>query len=234
MRTVLFLSIVLAALLPRPASAEDSLDAVIARTIHVYGGEAALRQVVALRQTGQITSRMRGGVGDTVREFERPDKLRVVTRYGTDTESRIVDGKSGWRQGQFVAGAPLDAMVLQAARFNLPLWLLDRKAQLVDNGTKTIEGHPVRALELPVAPGLMLTIDIDVASGMIVRTSGRGGQMPNGAPMEFITRYTDFRVVGGILFPFHEWSYANGFVTGDSILMKIEVLKALPPATFRP
>lgn len=217
------------------AVASGDIDRLVAKTVKAYGGEEALRNAPAVRHTGQVTSRMRGGAaGSIVREFERPNRLRVVIRYGSETEDRVYDGKTGWRQGKIVTGPPLDAMVLQAARMDLPLILLDRKRELVDRGRTTFEGKEVRTLELPLGSGLALTVDIDPASGHIVRSSGRGGDRGGGVPLEFVTSYMDFRMVDGLLHPFREGNFANGFVTGETTLSRVEVLKSLPPGTFRP
>lgn len=217
------------------AVASADIDRLVARTVKAYGGEKALRNAPAVRHTGQVTSTMRGGAaGSIVREFERPNRLRVVIRYGSETEDRVYDGKTGWRQGKAVTGPPLDAMVLQAARMDLPLILLDRKRDLVDRGTAADEGTELRALELPLGNGLALTVHIDPASGRIVRSSGTGGGRGGGPPLVFVTRYSDYRTVDGLLHPFREGNFANGFVTGETTLSKVEVLKSLPPGTFRP
>ncbi len=219
-----------------PARAGESLDGLLDRTLKAYGGVDVLRKAAAVRATGKVTSLLRGGLaGNIVREFERPDRLRVFIRYGaTDTEVRVYDGKTGWREGKAVTGPPLDAMVLQAARLALPLILSDRKAKLVDRGTSTVDGEELRTLDLPLGNGLMLTVGIDPVSGRIVRSSGAGGMGTGGRPLEFITRYSDYRFVDGALHPFREENYANGFVTGRTTLDRVEALDSFPPGTFRP
>ncbi len=218
-----------------PAKADGALDDLLQKTVAAYGGETALRNAPAERHTGKVTSLLRGGMtGDIVREFERPDKLRVVIRYGADTEVRVYDGKTGWREGKIVTGPPLDAMVLQVARMALPVNLLDRKDRLVDKGSTRFEGKEVRTLALPLGSGLTLTVDIDTATGRIVRSSGTGGTGMGGKPLEFVTRYDDYTMMNGILHPYKEGNFANGFVTGETTLTKVEHLPSFPPGTFRP
>lgn len=213
----------------------DELDALVGKVVEAYGGVEALRKAPAIRHTGKVTSLLRGGaVGEIVREFERPERLHVIIRYGTDTERRVYDGKTGWRDGRVVTGPPLDAMILQAARMGLPLVLRDRKGELADRGTSLEGGIELRTVELPLGNGLTLTVDIDPASGRIVRSTGRGGAGPGGRPLEFITRYSDYREVDGIVCPFREGNFANGFATGDTVLSKVELLGSLPQGTFRP
>jgi hypothetical protein len=55
-----------------------------------------------------------------------------------------------------------------------------------------------------------------------------------GKPLEFVTRYSDNRMVDGVLHPFREDNFANGFVTGETTLSRVEVLESFPPGTFRP
>ena len=225
----------LCAVLSAVARGGGDLDELIATTVKAYGGAERLRNASAVRETGKVAARMRGGMeGELVREFERPDRLRVVIRYGTGTEVRVYDGKTGWREGRVVTGPPLDAMVLQAARLALPLILLDRKAEIVDRGSRNVDGMELRTLDLPLGNGLNLTVGIDPGSGRIVLSSGTGGPGADGRPLEFVTRYGDFRIVDNVLHAFREENYAGGFPTGETTLHRVEHLESFPGGTFRP
>lgn len=222
-------------LLPAAAPASDSVDSVVRKSVEAYGGEPALRKSPHIRQFGTATSIMRTGVtGAIQREFTAPDRLRVQITFGRDVETRVYDGKSGWRMGKKVDGPQYDAMVLQAERIALPLSLLDNQRKLVDRGRGEVDGKAVRTLELPLGNGLKLTVDIDPATGRIVRSAGRGGEGMGGQPLEFVTGYSDFRKVGERLFAFKESNFANGFVTGETVLEKVELPAVLPASTFKP
>ncbi|HEX3582681.1 MAG TPA: hypothetical protein VH087_13020, partial [Thermoanaerobaculia bacterium] len=73
---------VLAALLliATSAFAASDLDAVIAKTIKTYGGEAAWQKVASIHERGVVDSSM-GGKGDMTRDWERAKKLRVDIQY---------------------------------------------------------------------------------------------------------------------------------------------------------
>lgn len=218
-----------------PVSAAESPDALVRKAVEAYGGERVLETARHIRQFGTTTSILRpGATGRIQREFTAPDRLRVQVDFPGDVETRIYDGKDGWRSGRKVDGPPFDAMVLQAARIALPLNLLRNLGKLVDRGAGTVDGKPVRTLELPLGKGLSLTVDIDPASGRILRSAGRGGEGMGGRPLEFVTGYSDFRKVGGVLFAHREGNFANGVVTGETVLERIELPAVLPPATFRP
>ncbi len=221
------------------ATASDGVESLVAKTVQAYGGEQALEKARHVREFGSTTSIMRPGLKGTIqREFTSPDKLRVQITFRYDVETRIYNGRDGWRMGEAVTGPQLDAMVLQAARIALPLNLARNRKKLVDKGRGEVEGKPVRTLELPLGNKLRLTVDIDPETGRIVRSAGRGGLGTmggmGGRPLEFITGYSDFRKVDGVLFAFREGNFANGMTTGETILEKIELPGTLPASTFKP
>lgn len=216
-------------------SAAESVDSVVRRAVDAYGGEKALEKARHIRQFGTTTSIMRPGAKGTIqREFTAPDRLRVQVVFPGDIEIRIYDGKDGWRSGRKVDGPPFDAMVLQAARIAMPLNLLRNRKKLVDRGTGSVDGKAVRTLELPLGGGLTLTVDIDPESGRIVRSAGRGGSGTGRPSLEFVTGYSDYRKVGEVLFAHREGNFANGVVTGETVLERIELPPTLPPSTFKP
>lgn len=207
------------------------------KVVGAYGGERALSQVVVLRETGRVGSKMRGVEGELLRVYRSPGDLRVEISYpGTEREVRVLSGKNGWRQGRPVSGPPFDAMVLQAARLALPRNLLEAAGKVEDLGAVQRDGRSLRVLSFPLGEGISMRVEIDPATGRILRSAGRSesgrGGMPGG--IEFITEYGDFREVDGVLFPFREKNIAMGTHTGDTVLDRIEILAAAPEGSFRP
>ena len=64
---------------------------------------------------------------------------------------------------------------------------------------------------------MTITIDVDPATGRIVRSTGRAGTM------SFTTAYSDFRTVNGLLIPFHEENSAMGMKTADIFLENVQI-----------
>lgn len=209
-------------------------EALIERIVEGYGGREALARAKAFRQRGSVTSLLHPGtVGRIERTYARPGRLRVVTHYpGAPDELRIVDGGRGWRNGAQADGARYAAMVLQAARLDLPALLDAWRQKVVDRGEASLDGQPLRVLALEVGPGLTVEARVDPASGRILRSAGSGPGP--GVPLEFVTVYSDFRKVGGVLFAFREGNWANGSTTGETILEQVELVPVLPEGTFRP
>ncbi|HZZ85865.1 MAG TPA: hypothetical protein VFE30_15125 [Anaeromyxobacteraceae bacterium] len=219
-----------------PARAADDLSHLLRRSVEVYGGAKALAKVGAVKQTGRVTAVMRGNAeGRLVRLYAAPRNLRVDIAYPDGNgESRVLQGERGWRQGQPAQGMQLAAMVLQAARLELPRVFFQDPEKVADAGVVERNGKKLRAVAVDLGGGLALSAEIDPETGYILHTSG-GGPIAGGMRIAFETDYSDFRKVNGILFAFHEDNFANGVHTGETFLDKVELLRAPPPAhTFKP
>ncbi|MEA2338601.1 MAG: hypothetical protein QOE82_2608 [Thermoanaerobaculia bacterium] len=211
----------LAALLVAASAHAQSLDDVVSNVIKEYGGKAAWAKVTSLRETGTVVPVMRKGDGKLTRTWQGPGKLNVEIVYPTNTEVRVVDGDHGTRNGTEVTGGNLDGMKLQAARLELPMLLDTKHASLKDLGV--VEGN--RAIEIPLSATLTLTVSIDTKTWHILRSSGKA------APLEFVVDYSDFRRVGGLLFPFAEAGMAQGTPTANT---KLDAIVINAPATPPP
>ena len=103
----------------------------------------------------------------------------------------------------------LAAMRLQAARLAIPALLLDRRADV-----KVRDGN---VLEVALAPGLTLTLEVDPKTNRVARSISKA------EGMDFATSYADFRSVDGLLFAFTEDNFASGTKTATTMLAKIEM-----------
>jgi hypothetical protein len=219
-----------------PARAEEDISSFIDRIVAAHGGAQALPQGTIVRQTGRTVSKMRGGAaGAFVRVFQGANKLRVdITFPGAEPETRVLDGRHGWRQGVESPAPMRAAMQLQAARLALPLLLLEKKDQVMDRGTATgHNGERLRALELPLSPHLVLFVWADQDSGRILASRGiidLGGAKT----MEFATIYGDFQTWEGRLFAGREEQFAMGRNIGYTLIETVEFLDTVAPGTFRP
>jgi hypothetical protein len=216
-----------------PASGADAA-ALIRRCVEAYGGKKGVVRLARIHEEGTVSSNVLhpGAPGRLTRVYQRSGKLRVEIGYpGQQLEVRVLDGGRGWRYGEEVQGPPLIAMILQAARLDLPALLAAWEGKVQDRGTIEHEGKTLRVLAIEVAPSVFVEAGIDPASGRILRSRGIGhGQMP----LEFVTTYSDFRTVDGVLVAYHEGNWANGQSTGETVLEKVELPAEIPAETFRP
>jgi hypothetical protein len=209
MRTAIAAALLLIA---SSAFAASDFDAVVAKTIKTYGGEAAWKKVASIHQTGTVTSSM-SGEGKTVRDWQRGKKLRVDIQYAKNHEVRDLDGDKGMHNDKPVTGMGYDAMVLQWVRLAIPAMLIEHRSELKDLGVT----NGLRVIEIPLSATMSVTAEIDPKTGYIIRS---GSEMQG---MKFVTEYHDFRPAGGLLFAFHEEGSAQGMHTGDTTLSSIEV-----------
>ncbi|HUL59842.1 MAG TPA: hypothetical protein VLU43_11230 [Anaeromyxobacteraceae bacterium] len=224
------------ALLAAPAARGD--DAAVAdlvkRCVAAYGGPAAVARAAVVRERGRTTSILHpGATGRLLRVYQRPGRLRVEIAFpGDRPEVRVLDGGRGWRWGEPSSGPQLVAMILQAARLDLPAMLQAWRARVTEHGTWQHDGKALRVLAVPVAPGVEVEAGIDPVTGRILRSRG-SGQDP-AFPLEFVTTYSDFRTVDGVLVAFREGNWANGAATGETVLERVEVQPQVDEGAFRP
>jgi hypothetical protein len=225
----------LALLAAAPARGDDAAVAeLVRRCVDAYGGPAIVARAAVVRERGRTTSLLHPGAsGHLLRVYQRPGRLRVEIAFpGDPPEVRVLDGGRGWRWGAPSTGPQLVAMILQAARLDLPAMLQAWRARVTDHGTWQHEGKALRVLAVPVGPGVEVEAGIDPATGRILRS--RGTAQDARFPLEFVTTYSDFRTVDGLLVAFHEGSWANGAATGETVLERVEVDPEIDDATFRP
>jgi hypothetical protein len=228
------LALVLAASSAAPPPGVAAVGALVEKVVEAYGGKGALERFPVLVQEGEVVAHEASDVGRVLRIYERPRRLRVTISYpGSAPEQRILDGAQGWRGGREVSGTPPHvAMLLQAARMDLPSSLSSGRERLLDEGTIERDGKKLRALTLPLGEGLSVTAEVDPESGRILRTVAR---MPGGVGnLEFVTAYSDFRKVSGVLVPFREENFVQGRHSGTTVLRSVEFLAEPPTGAFRP
>ena len=219
---------------PRAAPA-GATDPLVRKVVEAYGGAAALGRVKGVRQHGRVQSTMQGKDGTLARLLAVPDSLRIEIGYPDGTgETRVTHAGKGLRQGQDVSGTPPHhAMVLQAARLALPIWLAGEPGRARRAGRVEREGRALEALALELPGGLELLAEVEPATGRIVRTVGVM-EGPGGGHFEFVNTYSDFRKVKGVLFAFREENYAGGQQTGVTVLEQVELLDRVPAGAFGP
>ncbi|ACG74702.1 conserved hypothetical protein [Anaeromyxobacter sp. K] len=215
------------------AEGRAGVHALVERCVAAYGGKKAVVRLARLREEGTVTSLLHPGQpGRITRVYQRSGKLRVEIAFpGAPVEVRVLDGGRGWRFGEEVGGPFLMSMILQASRLDLPALLAAWENKLEDRGAWEVDGATLRVLALEVAPGVVVEAGIDPATGRILRSRGasRGG-----GPVEFVTTYSDFRAVDGVLVAFREGNWANGQTTGETVLEKVELPARIDPAAFQP
>jgi len=218
--------------LPVAADETGALDALLAKVVSAYGGEAALSGPKAVRQTGVTYSNMRKMEGRIVRTFQPPDRMRIEIYYPDTEELRILNGPHAWKREQQMSKPYRDAQLLQAMRIGLPWNLLQARSQLRDLGVHKHGDVMLHMLELPMGDSMVIKVAIEPESGRIVRSIGSvSGSM---GLMEFGAAYEDFRTQDGRLYASTERHFVGGQPTGYTNIERMEFLDELPESLFVP
>jgi len=213
------------------ALAEPDLDQVLDRLVEHYGGAANLARLDRVTQRWAMTSGRGGPGGSDLRYVSLPDRLRVELTHPNRREVRVLVGDHGFQmfdgEEPRIAMAPLrDAMRLQLMRLYSPLTLQARREllQLVTEG-----GGLTLRLE---QAGIRIDYRVDTPQWVIASVTGTLSM--NGAPMQFLTEYSDFRKVDGVLVHHHEDKFAGNVPTASLDLLEIRFETGFPPAVFDP
>lgn len=205
-------------------------SSVLERLIASYGGEQNLRKLDNVVQEWDMVALMSKRHGTDVRHVMVPgQQLQVTLTYPQKVERRMLAGDSG--RVSFNGGDPYpatepqrDAMRLQLMRLYSPLVLRDK----IDNVTLTMEGE-YTALTLE-EHGVRADYLVNVEDWRIEKVAGTlsmGGQ-----PMRFLTEYSDFDFVEGVLVHRTENKYAGNVNTAVLSLKKITFEEAPRPEVY--
>lgn len=193
-------------------------EAVLTNLIEAYGGEAKLRKLNNAVQEWDMVALMSKRHATDVRTIRIPDQLVVELTYPQKVERRMLEGDTGLVS--FDDGHPYpatdpqrDAMRLQLMRLYSPLVLQDK----IENLTLTIEGDycGLTLVEHGVRADYLVNQDtwrIEKVAG----TLSMGGQ-----DMRFLTEYSEFEFVDGVLVHRKENKYAGNVNTAVLSLKNI-------------
>jgi hypothetical protein len=226
---VAFLS-VFVCLAPGCKSQLDPVGELFKEMVDEYGGVKNLEKLNSHSSVWDLKALMRGDAGTDTRYVMLPERLRVEFRYSRSTEFRILNGEEGYssRNGspaQSASGPRLDSMKLQLMRRYTPLTLLERKGDLSIG-----EGDSYKLLTLK--DGTLTTrYFVNPQTSRVEKVTGQ--LEVKGRVMEFLTEYSDFRKVEGVLMPHKEVKYAGGFNTAVLTLKEVRLNEKFEERVFK-
>jgi hypothetical protein len=206
-------------------------DAVLEKLIQSYGGEHNLHKLDSVLQEWDFVALMGNRHGKDVRSVRVPGQLRVELTYPDKKETRILNKTAshvifGDRPAARAAAAQRDAMRLQLMRLYSPLHLRDRR----DAISLTLDGEYC-ALSLQEG-GLRSDYLVDMEHWRIEKVVGT--LTVNGGEMRFLTEYSDFALVDGVLVHQKENKFAGNVNTAVLQLRRIELQARLENDVFLP
>lgn len=216
--------------LPALALASD-VQAVLDRLVSAYGGETNLRKMDNMIQEWDLTAVMGNRSGTDTRRLRAPSRLRVDLAYPQKSETRIIDADHAFvvfegDAPREVSGMQRDAMRLQLMRLYSPLILREK----IGSVSLTEDGG-LLALSL-VENGLHVHYMVNKENWRIEKVAG--SLLVNGNEIQFLTEYSDFKVIDGVLVHQKENKFAGGVNTAVLRLRNITFDASIDDKIFLP
>lgn len=232
-KTVLMCAVAVALLCVPSATYAQTADEIIAKNIAAKGGEAKIKAVQTLRQTGTIT--LQGQTAQLMTVAKRPNLSRQDITIMGQTITMAFDGVKAWMLNPMVGAEPMEMpaeqaeMIKDQADIDGPLVDYKTKGSTIELlGLEDVGGK--KAFHLRISrkglPPQELFIDstsyLDVKAVTVVPGSGT---------MEIA--FSDYRTVDGMTVPFSVKSSAAGMTLTELKLDKVEFNVTLPADAFK-
>jgi outer membrane lipoprotein-sorting protein len=233
----LCLSVVITVVLA-PAVLAQTVDEVIAKSIEARGGLNKIKSVQTIRATGKMEMGPMEAPGVFIQK--RPNLTRLDFTVQGLTATQAYDGKSGWAIMPFTGKKDPEAMAADEVKqmeddSDIDGPLVDYKAkgnQVELVGKEKVEGTDAFKLKVTLKNGDVKYMYIDSDSGLEIKEEGK--TTIRGTEQETETSLSDYREVGGLMFPFATQSSIKGSPQQQKLTIeKIEVNVPLDDASFK-
>jgi hypothetical protein len=189
-----------------PPAAAQTVDDVVRRYVEARGGAARLQAIESLRFTG--TMQLPDVSAAFVLELARPNRMRTEFVVQGHTGVRAFDGEHAWEQLPLPGERPrlMSPEDAAEARAQADVDLSPLVDAVAKGFTVELEGRDrlpsgetwrlvVRGRDVPPR-----TIHLDAKTRLVVRTVDV--RSIDGEPVEIVTDISDYRIQGGVEFPY--------------------------------
>ena len=232
------LSLIAGTLLAAPVAAQTA-DEIIAKNIEARGGHDKIKAINTLRVTGRMTMGP-GMEAPFVGKWKRPTMFRLEFTMQGMTGVQAYDGKSGWMVMPFMGKTDPEAMseedvkqVDDQADFEGPLVDYKTKGHTIELiGKETVEGTEAWKLKVTRKSGDVSYLWLDSEAWLEIKEEGK--RKARGQEFEFESISSDYKEVGGVLFPHSIASKPKGAPEGQTMTFdKIELNIDIPDGDFK-
>ncbi len=199
------------------------ITSTVNKIIDAYGGKEVVEGIRSLHAKGSIQAFMRHDQGTYELYFKRERKLRVETKYESSSELRILNGDRGYRSAdglppEEVFGPRYFSMLYQYKHLDILHDLLRGSYQISFAGKSSVNGSDVEVFRLTDKEGTIMDVFIDMHNFYIVKVTGYFSA--DNKKMDLSAEFSDFKKVGGSLFPFRITNYAAGMKIAQTVINK--------------
>jgi len=223
--------------LAAPLVSAQTVDDVVRRYVEARGGAAKLRAVESLRFSG--TMELPDVSAAFVLELKRPHRMRTEFVVQGQTGVRAFDGQHAWERLPLPGDEPRPMAPEEAAEARAqadvdlsPLVDSAAKGYSVELvGRDRLPGGETWKLVVRGREGPPRTLHLDVRSHLVVQTIDV--RSVDGQPVEMVTEVSDYRPLGGLVFPHRIEVGPRGKPERQRLLIqKVEVNPPLDASRF--
>ncbi len=202
-------ALLLGALLAACSQPPSPVDEIVAAHLEARGGAERLQALRSIRETATVTG-SGGRTARVVREVKRPGLFRLEFSFQGTTSVFAHDGSTGWQVAPLEGQLEPKAMPPEADAaggvdqrdIEGPLVNWREKGHTVELvGREALPGGEADKLKLTLADGSVRYDWVDVATHQVVRSDVT--RLVRGRPVVLESAFSDFRQVGGLVFPHH-------------------------------
>jgi outer membrane lipoprotein-sorting protein len=221
------------------AAAAQTVDEIVQKNIDARGGMQKLKAIKSIKATGKLTIPGPGIEAPITMQQKRPNAFRMEVTLQGKSMVQAYDGDSGWKIDPFqgssepekLAGDDLkDAQ--EQADIDGPLVDYKAKGHTVEFvGKEDLEGTPVYKLKLTLKTGDVSYLYIDAGSFLDLKITSK--RKSSGSEIEVDSYQSNYKPVGGVLFPFSIEQKIQGQTVAQIAIDKIDLDAPLDDAAFK-
>jgi hypothetical protein len=217
----------------------QTADELVAKNLAAHGGEANIRAITSLRQTGKLEE---GGIVILLSMDEKPaDLLRQSVSIQGMTQVQAYDGSEAWQINPFQGRRDPERMgeddtrdLAEGADFYGPLVDYAKKGSKVEYvGHAQVDGDDALLLKVTLKNGDIFSYFLDPDTYLEIRTERQ--MFVRGSVRETFTNLGSYKKVNGVYFPFslEEGSVRSPGNAAKITITKIEANVDIPDAEFK-
>ena len=189
-----------------PPAAAQTIEEIVARHMAARGGLERWQAIRSLRMTGRVVAGP-GREALVIREIKRPGRVRTEFTFQGITGVYAYDGKRGWQVSPLTG--IVEPQALEPENAQAALEQTDIEGLLVGGakkgytmilvGRETIAGRDAFRIRLTPKTGPAVEQYLDAETYLLLRTDST--REARGRAVHLEATYSDYRAVGGLMFP---------------------------------
>ena len=213
------------------------VTSIVNKVLDAYGGKETIENIRSLHAKGETEAFMLRDHGTYELYFKRGRKLCVEIKYERSSELRLLNGDRGYRSNnglpfEEVYGPRYFAMVYHYKHLDILHDLIQGTYRIRYEGKSSVNGNNVEVFNLNDKEGTVMDIYIGETNSLILKVTGYFSA--GNKKMDLSSEFSDFKKVGGFVFPFRITNYAEGLKIAQTVINKYFLNPDIANSFFEP